>query len=301
MQEVLDFVVVDTYNHHIPTGLGFLEGLRYLGHNAYSLINPPHNINQIDQKVDCLVILGWPDPEEVINFKQTYPDTKIVVVMFGWNDVVLQLKDYVDVWMEHTYKHDLADEMFYRHGLKLHHIPLGASIDRFKPLNIKKEYDLSFVGQFGERGHGYRHEDVYLYPLMNLNSKGFYSGFEKYPNVQHTQLNEIYNTTKININFHYAYQKQQTSNITDCIDFNGRVFEIALAGGFQLCDHPYIQQYFGEGIACSSAESWTDTFNYYLNNPDSRNDLSLKAQQTALKNHTWKARMQQLIDTIYKK
>lgn len=294
----MKFVVVESFTHHIPTGLGFIEGLTQLGHEAYALPNNQYNINQINELVDCLIFMGWPNVQEVIKFKQKWPQTKIIVVGFGWNNIVEELKDYVDVWIEHTLKHDLADEIYKQHDLILHHIPLGASSDRFKPLNIEQQYDLSFIGQFGGQGHGYRHEDIYLYPLMKKQLKGFYSGFDGYPFVPHTQINEIYNSTKINVNFHYWNQKCQTDDLQTRIDFNGRVFEIALAGGFQLCDHPFIKDYFGEGIATASPELWEEAFDFYLNNSDIRKEFIIKAQQTALENHTWKNRMKQLINIL---
>lgn len=294
----MDFIIVESFSHHIPTGLGFIEGLTQLGHNAYALPTTQYNINQINQELDVVILLGWPNVKDVVEFKQSHPLTKIIVVGFGWNDIVLELKDYIAVWMEHTYKHELADKVFKQHGLTLHHIPLGASSERFKPLNIEKQYDLSFIGQFGRQGHGYRHEDVYLYPLIKRQLNGFYSGFDGHPSIRHTQINEIYNSTKINVNFHYPYQKQESENMAESIDFNGRVFEIALAGGFQLCDHPYIRDYFGEGIVTATHSHWEEVFDYYINNPTLRVELAHQAQQTALANHTWKSRMQQLISIL---
>ncbi len=293
----MKFVIVESFNHPIPTGLGFIEGLTQLGHEVYGLPTTHYSINDLIDYTDCLIILGWPNTQNIIQFKNKFPETKIIVVGFGWNDVVLELKDYVNIWMEHTYKHDLADEIYKQHGLILHHIPLGASL-KFKPLGIEYQYDLSFIGKFGQQGHGYRYEDKYLYPLMGKGLKGFYSGFNGYPTIPHDALNEIYNSTKININFHYWYQKCQINDPQTTIDFNGRVFEIALAGGFQLCDHPYMEEYFGEGIITSSKEKWEETFNFYLNNDEIRREISIKAHQNALQNHTWKNRMQQLINIL---
>ena len=133
---------------------------------------------------------------------------------------------------------------------------------------------------------------------MKKSLQGFYSGFNGHPYIFHTQINEIYNSTKVNINFHYWDQKCQIKDPQTRIDFNGRVFEIALAGGFQLCDHPFIKDYFGEGIVSSSPELWEETFDFYLNNDNARNDLVIKAQKVALENHTWKSRMQQLVNIL---
>lgn len=292
------FIVAEAYDHLIPTGLGFLEGLNQLGHEVCPLVTSQHNLSHIAKTVDCVILMGWPNHEEVIQFKQKYPDTKVVVVCFGWNDVVDKLAGYVDAWVEHTYKHDLVDEIYKQHGQTLHHIPLGASSTRFFPLSTRLSYELSFIGQFGKNGHGYRHEDVYLYPLMEKNLKGFYSGFHNHPLVLHDALNQIYNETEININFHYWDQKCQTEDLQTRIDFNGRVFEIALSGGFQLCDHPYANLYFGEGIVTATQDEWCDVFDFYKNNAEARLDMISKARETALQNHTWMHRMKQLTSIL---
>jgi hypothetical protein len=296
---IKNFTVIESFTHYIPTGLGWIEGLDQLGHNVYAIPTSQYDYSTMSlEDIDWTIFMGTPDLQKLSQFKQLNPDTKVIVVCFGWNDIYLDLRKYVDIWIEHTYKHDLVDSEFEKHGIKLNHIPLGASSKVFSPLEINKTYDLSFVGQFGEKGHGYRHQDYYLYPLMGLNLNGFYSGFGKYNPVQHEFLNQIYNQSKINLNFHYQSQKEQSTDMSTSIDFNGRVFEIALAGGFQLCDHPNVNEYFGDEIIYSSKEDWLDTFNYYLNNPDLRKELSLKAHQKALANHTWKSRMSDLIKLL---
>lgn len=292
------FIVAESFTHHIPTGLGYIEGLTQLGYEAYALPTGQYKLTDLAQDVDCVVIMGWPNVGEVIEFKQHNPTTKIVVVCFGWSDIVDKLADYVHAWVEHTYKHDKVDEIYKQHGHTLHHVPLGASSTSFYPMNYRSEYDLSFVGQFGQNGHGYRHEDVYLYPLMRKNLTGFYSGFHQYSTVSHSSLNLIYNKTKINLNFHYWDQKQQTEDLQTKIDFNGRVFEIALSGGFQLCDHPHVSSFFGEGIVVATEHDWCDAFDYYLNNQEARQQMAAKAQEVALQNHTWMSRMKQLINIL---
>jgi hypothetical protein len=296
---IKNFTVIESFTHYIPTGLGWIEGLDQLGHNVYAIPTTHYDYSTMSlEDIDWTIFMGTPDLQKLSQFKQLNPDTKVIIVCFGWDNIYLDLKNYVDVWVEHTYKHDLVDAKFEEYGMKLHHIPLGASNRVFTSLEIEKIYDLSFIGQFGEKGHGYRHQDHYLYPIIKLGLNGFYSGFDGYDCIKHETINQIYNQSKINLNFHYQYQKEQTTDLSTSIDFNGRVFEIALAGGFQLCDHPNVNEYFGDGIIYSSKEDWLDTFNFYLKNPYLRKELSLKAQQIALQNHTWKNRMQQLIDIL---
>ena len=297
---IKNFTIIESFSHFIPTGLGWIEGLTELGHNVYAIPTTQYDYsNMVLDGIDYVVFMGVPNLDQLRTFKNLNLDVSIIVVCFGWSDNYLNFKDCVDIWVEHTYKHDLADSKFNEHGIKLHHIPLGASSRLFTPLtDIDSIYDLSFIGQFGQKGHGYRHQDYYLYPLMKLGLNGFYSGFDGHAHTTHSQLNRIYNQSKINLNFHYQYQKEQTIDQQTSIDFNGRVFEIALAGGFQLCDHPYVNEYFGDGIVYSSKEDWLDTFNYYINDSNLRNEFSLKSQKIALENHTWKSRMSNLIKLL---
>jgi spore maturation protein CgeB len=239
-----------------------------------------------------------PSKQTLKAFKQNNPNIKVVVVGFQYNPKAIVLRDYVDFWFELHYRHDAMEEFFSYNGLELHMLPLAASEEIFKPLEQKKIYDLSFIGQFGDKGHGYREEDIYLYPLKSLRLKGYYSGFDSFPSTNHEDLNTIYNSTKINLNFHYYYQKNQLENMESRLYFNGRIFELALSGNFQMCDLPHIVDYFKDGVTFTSKEDWKDTFNYYLHNTEAREKQAKIARDIALEKHTWKSRMKQFLKII---
>jgi hypothetical protein len=295
-------VVTETFLHHIPNGAGWIEGIEALGHTCYGLQSHLYSINDIDEQVDVVVFMGMHTLtfEDVVKFKNRWPDTKLVAVCFGFDREYLKLKPYIDVWVEHTYKHDLADKLFLEVGMELKHLPLATSANLFTNKKIQdKVYDVSFVGTFGERGgHGYRDQDIYLDPILKLNPKGLFGGFYNHPNIPAHQLKDVYSLSKINLNFHYTYQKIQTEDPSTCIDFNSRVFDIAIGKNFQLCDHPYVEELFDEGVKYSSKESWMDNYNYYLNNEEARLEMAEKAYQEVLKRHTWEVRMKEFINII---
>jgi glycosyltransferase involved in cell wall biosynthesis len=296
----MKIVVTETFQHFLPNGLGWIEGLQQLGHETFGLQSHLYSINAINEKMDVVVFMGMHTVklEDVIKFKDRYPNTKLVAVCYGFEEYYLTLKPYIDLWVEHNFKHDLVDNLFKQEGMKLVHIPLGSSINKFKPLDITKDYDVSFIGQFGNAGHGYREQDYYLDPVLNLNLKGIYSGFYNHPHIASDQLNTAYNLSKVNLNFHYPSQKIQTDLQSDSIDFNSRVFDIALSGNFQLCDHPYIGELFEDGVAYTSKEAWIDTLQYYLNNETARLEMANKAYRICLEKHTWKSRMSDFINYI---
>ena len=293
-------VVTETFEHFMPNGTGWIEGLQQLGHEAFALQSQLYSITQIDEQVDVVVFMGMHTVklEDIIKFKDKCPDTKLVVVCSGFNESYLPLKPYVSLWVEHNLKHDLVDRLFEQENMKLVHIPLGSSISKFFPLNVNKECEVSFIGQFGGEGHGYREQDYYLDPVLNLNLRGIFNGFYTYPHIYPNQLNIAYNLAKVNLNFHYPHQKIQTDLQSDSIDFNSRVFDIALSGNFQLCDHPYVGELFEDGVKCTSKEDWLDTLQYYLNNETARLEMADKAYRVCLEKHTWKSRMIDFINYI---
>lgn len=293
----MKILVTETFQHFMPVGAGWIEGLEELGHTVFGLQSHLFSILDVDESLDVVVFMGMGTVKKdcVVKFKDRWPDTKLVVVCFGFEESYLELKSHIDLWVEHTYKHDLVDELFESAGMNLIHLPLAASSKLFYPTtNDNFLYDASFIGQFGTNAHGYREQDHYLYPIMQLPIKGFWSGFDGYQTIPAHELVRVYNSTKINLNFHYPYQKRQSDLQNDCIDFNSRVFDIALTGNFQLCDHPFVSEYFGEGIVYSTREDWRDIFQYFLVNEEERRSLASIARQTALTQHTWKSRMSTL-------
>jgi len=295
----MNFAIIEPFLHYIPTGIGWIEGLRKNGHGAIGIPSGKYKLDNLKiTETEYVIFMQLPSKESLSTFKQNNPDIKIIVVGFNYNLAAIELKEYVDFWFELHHRHTAMEEFFNYNGLELHMMPLAASEDVFKPLEQEKVFDLSFIGQFGNKGHGYREEDIYLYPLKSLKLKGFYSGFDAFPSIHHKNLNIVYNSTKVNLNFHYHYQKIQSENLESRLDFNGRVFELALSGNFQLCDLPHISDIFENGVAFTSKEDWKDTFNYYLHNTEARKEQAKVARDIALEKHTWKSRMKQFLKII---
>ena len=238
----MKILVTETFLHPMPNGRGWLEGINQLGHEGYGLQSHLHTINQIDEAMDVIVFMGMHtvNLEHIVEYKDRFPDTKMVAVCYGFEESYLSLKPYIDLWIQHNYKHDVVQQVFEENEMKLRYLPLASSTEMFKKLDVPKAYDVSFVGNFS---HGYRGQDIYLDPIIKLGVKGFYSGFYNYPNIQPEQLNSVYNATKVNLNFHYDSQKTQSASQTDSIDFNSRIFDIALSGNFQLCDIHILPKY----------------------------------------------------------
>lgn len=297
----LKVAIYESLDHFVPGGVGWYEGLENLGHDPY-ILEFKHDLNayQLPESPDFLVVMGI-TPEMLVpllTFKDKHPTTKIIVNFFGFRDYFLRLKDVVDLWVEPFMKHEYVRKRFEENDLPLLFLPLGATESIYHKITdeFRKSYDVSFVGGFGGRGHGYRGEDTYLFPVIDKQYKGFFGGFEykgiSYPTVKYSFLNEVYNSTRVNLNFHYEQQKKQDPNQEAFkLDFNTRVYEIALSNNFQISDHPEVLNVFNGAIPYITKEDWLDAIEYYLNKPELRQELALKANKICLEKHTWKQRM----------
>lgn len=300
----MKIVVYEPFAHFIPTGVGWVEGFQDLGHETFGLPSNDYSILDLDEPVDVLVMFG-PDQnrtDEIIKFKKQFPSTKVVIVCFKYKDFYQSWESSVDLWVEHTFKHTLSEDVFKNKGLRFGYVPLGASPHRFFPRGLEKKYDISFIGQLDH--HGNRGEDKFLFPAMDKYKNGFFSGFtyksKKYPFIAHTDINDVYNYTKINLNFHYPDQRREDPINDDYRqDFNGRVFEIAMSGNFQICDLPHAKDAGLEGcVAIADESNWLDVIEYYLKNEDKRKTMSEKSRAVARLLHNWSDRMNNLLKTL---
>lgn len=84
---------------------------------------------------------------------------------------------------------------------------------------------------------------------------------------------------------------------------NARTFEIAGIGGFQLIDwRPGLSQLFAEGkeiVAFRGIDDLRNKIDYYLANPGEREKIARNGQQRAMAEHTYKDRLQLLLDTLH--
>jgi len=294
-----EILIYEDWVHFIPTGKGWADGLIKLGHNVYNI---PHkyDISQVSQYLDVIIYFDIMLDNMSINsfrqYKKLNPNCKIIgIIGSEYKEKYKEYSDIIDLWCSITYYNSAIDNKFEN----LLYVPLAANEDIFYPINDKSNlYDCSFIGQFGNTGHGYRKENIYLYPILdNKKLHNFMAGFEynnyKHNFIQYNFLNNIYNSTKINLNFHYDNQKSKNR-----CDFNGRVYEVAMSGNFQLCDHPYLKNVFGNSIGYSDENSWLDTFYYYLEHTSERIELAEESRKIALENHTWKQRMKLIHDYL---
>jgi spore maturation protein CgeB len=106
--------------------------------------------------------------------------------------------------------------------------------------------------------------------------------------------------SKINLNLHSSASHDGVDPKSDAI--NPRVFEIAAAGGFQLCD-PCIglENHFdfeSELPVYRSLPELRSRIDYYLAHPDARLEMAQRARARVLHEHTYEHRARQMLDLI---
>ena len=295
----MKIIVYETFQHVIPTGEGWASGLEDLGHTVYRLPSHTYSLCEVDEQIDVVVILSSVDPsryKEVIRYKEDNPKTKICFGTLNYNSIYDELLNTVDIWIEMVMKHSRSEEEFKRRGLKLIFVPLAANNKIFFPTGDEKIHDISFIGTMGAPGE--REEDKYLFPVMKQPYRGIFSGFNGFPHILHTSVNKVYNQTRVNLNFHFPYQKAETSDPQSRIDFNGRVYEVSMSGNFQVCDHPSVVEVFKGTIPYVPKEKWLETIEYYVKNETERNQMARASREICLKDHSWKRRMEEFLQKI---
>ncbi|MHB9019323.1 MAG: CgeB family protein, partial [Minisyncoccota bacterium] len=188
-----------------------------------------------------------------------------------------------------------------------YYLPHAADTQIFKKINSQKyKNDIVFIGDsFNGYGNGFLRAGV----IKNLFDNGFNikvygdNGWKKlfleFPFLKNVfinkivspqELNEIYNTSKIVLNIHHSQFKTGA---------NQRTFEIASAGAFQLTDFKdSIKEYFDDTLVTfDSPIELVKKAKYYIENEKERKSLALKAQNIVSAHHTYKNRIDNILNT----
>ena len=295
----MKIAIFDTNNHPTPIlkewGYGFLD----LGHTVdfYPIEN--HSIlSCLDKIYDLIIYVGNINVNEFKLVKEKNFLTKIVCAADSIQPQFYELKGIVDFFITTQHYCPSLDKQFNDIGFDLKHTPLAGNNHLFYPINTEKNYDICFIGTLA---HGYREEDKYLYPFIE--KYNFFLAGMQYKNfgipfLAYDQANNIRNKSKININFHYDYQRSGEGHPIDRVDLNQSVYNIALSGAFQICDHSLVSDLFEGSILVADSKNWSELIEYYLHNDKERNILAEKSYEIAIKKHTWKARMEQFLQIL---
>ena len=138
----------------------------------------------------------------------------------------------------------------------------------YRPLDIEKVYDISFIGQhYGERSYWLNLIRNFSEKKKLINNFPIAHGVKMY--LSFNEINERYNQSRINLSF---APKESPGRIV-----NLRTFEICMSGNFQLMQYtPCVEEFFeiDKEIVCwKDRKDLFEKILYYLENEDERKKI----------------------------
>ncbi|MGI1690244.1 CgeB family protein [Thermoanaerobacter uzonensis] len=117
---------------------------------------------------------------------------------------------------------------------------------------------------------------------------------------------KFYSNAKINLNIHRAYDDDTLRRLNSykikALSPNNRIFDISLAGGFQIVDYREDLGKFyeidKELIVFNDEEDLIEKIEYYLNNENVRNEIAKKAYLRTVKEHLFAHRLAIVLEVI---
>lgn len=172
--------------------------------------------------------------------------------------------------------------------------------------NLPKDIDVSFVGQTTGKAGRLGYINHLLENNINIETFGADS-----PNgrLSHKDKIEMFNRTKINLNFSGL---TKTTRLTRNHSINkrkkaitGRTFEVAMCGGFVLCEYaPGIENLFEIGKEIDvfyNKEELLEKIKYYLEHEKEREEIARRGYERTIKDYDVKLCIPKLIDDIDEK
>ena len=293
----MKIAVFDSYGSPNPILFEWAAGFIALGHECDSYDLAHHSISScLNKEYDIVFLVGPLNPAELAKFCQNSPKTKIVYACDQWMPFLRDCRPFIAHLISIQSDSPPFKNKCLEEGFLFDYVPLCGSEFSFFPIDCEKTIDVGFVGSLA---HGSRGEQKYLYPILDNPKYSTFLGGMTYKGrgaafIPYKEVNAIRNTFKVSLNFHTDYQKNSGIRL----DLNQSVYNIALSGVLQICDHPLTKEVFRGSIVVPSDEDWVDAVDYYVNHPDEGQILANKAREIALQEHTLVVRMTQLLKNV---
>jgi len=186
----------------------------------------------------------------------------------------------------------------------------------YKPLNLEKIYDLTFIGQ----PHGKRKKIIKKIKKAGLKINCWGKGWPR-GRISQEEMIKIFSQSKINLNFSNSsirpplkaiggifLGRHWISNLRSFINrrrrkqIKGRNFEIPGCKGFLITDSAdNLEDYYQDGkeiVIYKDVDDLIDKIKYYLTCPEERERIAEAGYQRTLKDHTYEKRFQKIFKTI---
>jgi spore maturation protein CgeB len=177
----------------------------------------------------------------------------------------------------------------------IHHykVPFGYNEKIFRPGAGKMQHDVSFVGVSSHPG---RRQAVEFLEGKGINVDCFGSGWPKSRFVSLEEMVEIFQTSRINLNFSTAAAAWARPQV------KGRVFEVTGCGGFLLTEYVKgLEDVFEIGKEIDvfrNKDELAEKVEYYLKHEEERARMAKAGLARAQKEHTYQKRFLWLFEKI---
>ncbi|MFF2910989.1 glycosyltransferase [Paenibacillus sp. NPDC057934] len=230
-------------------------------------------------------------------------------------------EDTAVIWRhyDHVFTHELGAVEFYRSlgAVSVHYVPLCVNPDMFHPRRTgpQYKYDIVFIGNaFRNRTELFDKLAPYLSTKKVLIAGGFWERLGRYDQlapfikdgfIPPAETANYYSGAKLVINIHRPWENGQDNRNTHQLpsrSINPRTYEISACGTMQLTDvREDLGSFYRPGYdieTFGSAEELQRKMDYYLHHEEERRQIALRGLHTTLRNHTFTARLPQLLNVI---
>ena len=258
-------------------------------------------------KPDLVFVMNgdWVEPVTLDTFRQS---AKVGLWFFDSRTKLpfsIGHADHVDALF--CFERDDVD-WFRSQGKQAFFLPQACDSSQYFPIQgVEKDIDILFVGNlfYSPKRKAIMNAVIDRFPDRKIEVYGWYQpwfkGLKAYlrrphkhiyknVNVSSEEANLLYNRARVVLNIHQEHQKNGA---------NPRVFEICGTGAYQICDwNPYVASLLPEGsiglyrndeelFSLIEAGLTSDTY-----------DKALSAHKVVVQNHTFKNRMQFVLETL---
>ncbi len=258
--------------------------------------------NYIFMWVNC----GQFSLDTMLKIREVSPKTQ-VLLFFGDDDTQFEnfsryfmlFVDYGLIFQKKYISH------YHKDGIENVFPIIGVNTNHFKPLNVKKKYDVTFIGAPKGKSSG-RYKLIKFLKENKVNIKLFGWNWEKYPELKEiyggplesNKMVEILNQSKINLNFSKDHKGA-------LLQINGKFFEGGACKTFVLTE--YCKDYlelFKEGkeiVMFKDKEELLRKIKYYLKNEKQREKITKTAYEKIIKNFGVDADLKKIFKEIHAK
>lgn len=215
--------------------------------------------------------------DTLLKIRKISPKSKILN-FFGDDDTQFEsFSIYYSLFFDCCLIFPQPNQYYKEYGIKNIFPILGRNFDNYHPINLKKKYDVTFIGT----PKGDRYELIKYLKEKGINVRLYGWGWHNYPEfkkIYHGPLNpkdfiRIINESKINLCF--------SKNIYGKPHIIGKVFEFGACKSFALTEYvPLYLDYFKQGkeiVMFKNKEDLVEKIKYYLINEEERERISLNA------------------------